>query len=176
MKTTEEKKQKKQEIHRHLYDLSIVKAELDEILHRYLISTEKYTETQTFINIQMCIGIIASCFTAVVALLVYKKQLESQRALIAVLVLLFWALIYTEALLKKFFFYQTFSGCNTKNEQIQVLTKVSDTTPLYTILIYSGKKKIPSKVTVDVRSIYMENFLITDKFKEVIRNCLYDST
>ncbi|KAI5161986.1 hypothetical protein NEAUS03_1859 [Nematocida ausubeli] len=162
---------KKEEIHPHLYDLSVIKSELDEILVEYLTELEKYQEDTIFTDIRIAIGIVTASIAISVFLLVERAGLNANRIGIIVLLVSFWILAYAESIIMKVFFYHTFSGTK-DTHKVKVITKIADTLPIYTILIYSGQKKIPSKTSIDVRSVYADNFLIVSGFRRIIKDCL----
>ncbi|KAI5192246.1 signal peptidase complex subunit 2 [Nematocida minor] len=172
----EEKTQRKQEISAHLYDLPLVKMELDEVLQEHLQGAEKYKENTRSTDVRIAIGTVTVALTLLAHY--FSKNLSAPwyKTGLCLAIGLFWAFSYAESMIMKFFFHQTFSGYNEKNEEIQVITKIETTAPIYTILIYFAKKKIPNKVTVDIRSIYKENYLILSKYRKIIEDGLQNSS
>ncbi|OAG31271.1 hypothetical protein NEIG_02356 [Nematocida sp. ERTm5] len=164
----------KPEINSHLYDLSVIKSELDEILIEYLKESENFKESTLLVNIKLLIGICVTSLTIIIFLLTNKNIFNIQHPLIIALIILFWVITYSETLIIKFCYFYTFSGYK-NNAKLNVLTTISNTHPVYTVLLYTGDKKIPIKVSTDIRTLYKENLLNVRKFTDIIKDCLINN-
>lgn len=156
-----------QEIDPHLYDLPLVKMELDETLQEYL-SSSKYKPSTKSIDVRIGIGLITTVLTVISHFLFKNPAVSFYRSAMLSLLCVFWAFVYFESIIMRFFFYHTFSGTDRNNQSIKVVTKIERTDPLYTVLVYFNKKEIPNKIAIDVRTVYKGNLLLLKKYRNIL--------
>lgn len=165
-----------QEIDAHLYDLSLVKTELDEVLQEHFSNSKKYEVNTKAIDIRIGIGIITCLLTGIAYLLFKRDDFLSYKKEIVSILVLFWVLVYSESIIMKLFFYHTFIGRDQNKGKVHIITKIAPTAPVYTVLIYTERKKIPIKITIDIRRIYTGNRLLSKKYTKILDESIDDRT
>ncbi|KAH9385238.1 uncharacterized protein NEMAJ01_0134 [Nematocida major] len=174
MKAAESVLPEKKEVHAHLYDLCTIKDELDHSIREYLLSVENYQESQSHANVKIASGVFSTGLALGLFFLTRKCEAEWVKTVTALMIGLFWGATYIESLVVKFFFHYIFLGRSQRGEFIKVMTFLEGISPIYTVLMYTEKKEIPSKTTIDIRGVYRENALMLNKFRGLIRKGLYD--
>lgn len=134
--------------------LSSVKADLDEILREYFVEAEEYVESTFFTDLKICIGFISIVLSGILLFCSLKIEFETYKPYALLITSLFWLLTFGETLAIRALGGYAFKGKHKDKGEIRVVTKIKSPVPLYTVLLYFGKKQVPSKVSVHISKLY----------------------
>lgn len=161
--------EKKSFIVSEVYSLESVMGDLNGVLRKHLVQEENYKEDTRGIDIRILLGFLSGVISLLLFIFFKEKNLYTCRFFL----FLFWGLVYLENFVSRFFFSSFFCG-HGKKGKIRVITKIDSPNPFYTILVYFNDKKIPSKVTIDIREIYNnKHHLDVNGFISLVRPILH---
>lgn len=134
--------------------LPSVKGDLDEILREYFVEAEKYVECTFFTDIKIGVGCVSIVLAGILLFCSLKIEFATYKPYALLITSAFWLLTCGETLALRALGGYAFKGRHKEKGEIRVVTKINSPVPLYTVLLYFGKKQVPSKVSVHIAKIY----------------------
>ncbi|KAI5190612.1 hypothetical protein NECID01_1053 [Nematocida sp. AWRm77] len=157
-------KAKEEKPFEHIYSLASVKETIDKVLKEYLVNVCKYREDPSHTNVTLFFGVTNTILCCILIYMSMQMKFVVYRPYAICIVVLFWSLSSLERIATWLFFEYTFIGKNQKKKEIKIITKLDPPSTVYTVLVYFGKKQIPSKISVPITTLYTSEHKLDYKF------------